>query len=39
MTTAQKDVVQPSPGMVVYDITLNKLCVYTVTSWETITSS
>ena len=38
MTTAQKNaIVTPAAGLVVYDTTLNKLCVYT-TAWETITS-
>lgn len=38
MTTAQKNaIVSPAVGLVVYDTTLNKLCVYT-TAWETITS-
>ncbi|MEA2066839.1 MAG: hypothetical protein U9O65_07110, partial [Thermotogota bacterium] len=39
MTTTQKNAISsPTAGMVVYDTTLNKLCVYT-TAWETITSS
>jgi hypothetical protein len=38
MTTAQKNAIaSPAAGLVVYDTTLNKLCVYT-TAWETITS-
>lgn len=38
MTTAQKTAIaSPQSGLVVYDTTLNKLCVYT-TAWETITS-
>lgn len=38
MTTAQKGLVaSPAAGMMVYDTTLNKLCVYT-TAWETVTS-
>lgn len=38
MTTAQKTAITtPAAGLVVYDTTLNKLCVYT-TAWETITS-
>lgn len=38
MTTTQKTAIaSPTAGMVVYDTTLNKLCVYT-TTWETITS-
>jgi hypothetical protein len=39
MTTAQKNAIgSPAAGLIVYDTTLNKLCVYT-TSWETITSA
>jgi hypothetical protein len=38
MTTTQKNAItSPAAGLVVYDTTLNKLCVYT-TAWETITS-
>jgi hypothetical protein len=38
MTTTQKNAIAtPAAGLVVYDTTLNKLCVYT-TAWETITS-
>jgi len=38
MTTAQKNaIVTPTAGLIVYDSTLNKLCVYT-TAWETVTS-
>jgi hypothetical protein len=38
MTTTQKNAIAtPASGLVVYDTTLNKLCVYT-TTWETITS-
>jgi hypothetical protein len=36
-TTAQKNALTAVSGMIVYDTTLNKLCVYT-TAWETITS-
>jgi len=40
MTTTQKgDISSPAEGLIVYDTTLNKLCVYTGSSWETITSS
>jgi len=39
MTTTQKNAITPVvSGLVVFDITLNKLCVYSGTSWETITS-
>jgi hypothetical protein len=38
MTTAQKNLIlTPAAGLVIYDTTLNKLCVYT-TAWETVTS-
>jgi hypothetical protein len=38
MTTIQKNAIAtPAAGLIVYDTTLNKLCVYT-TAWETITS-
>jgi len=38
MTTTQKNAIpSPTAGMVIYDNTLNKLCVYT-TAWQTITS-
>lgn len=38
MTTTQKNAISaPVAGLMVYDTTLNKLCVYT-TTWETITS-
>ena len=39
MTTTQKNAIaSPVAGLIVYDTTLNKLCVYT-TAWETITSA
>jgi hypothetical protein len=39
MTTAQKNAITtPLAGLIVYDTTLNKLCVYTGAGWETITS-
>jgi hypothetical protein len=39
MTSAQKNaIVTPASGLVVYDTTLNKLCVFGVATWETITS-
>lgn len=39
MTTTQKDAISsPATGLVVYDSTLNKLCVYTGAAWETVTS-
>jgi hypothetical protein len=40
MTTTQKNAISsPATGLVVYDTTLNKLCVYTGSAWETITSA
>jgi len=40
MTTAQKNAVaSPVAGMIVYDSTLAKLCVYTGAAWQTITSA
>lgn len=40
MTTTQKNAISsPTAGMVVYDSTLNKICVYTGAAWETVTSS
>lgn len=39
MTTTQKNAISsPATGLVVYDTTLNKLCVYTGSAWETVTS-
>jgi len=39
MTTEQKNnIASPVAGLVVYDTTLNKLCVRTASAWETITS-
>jgi hypothetical protein len=38
MTTTEKNAIAtPAAGLVVYDTTLAKLCLYT-TTWETITS-
>jgi hypothetical protein len=38
LTTTQKNAISsPAAGLVVYDTTLGKLCVYT-TAWETVTS-
>lgn len=40
MTTTQKNAISsPTEGLIVYDLTLHKLCVYTGGGWETITSS
>lgn len=39
MTTTQKNAISsPAEGLVVYDLTLHKLCVFTGSAWETITS-
>lgn len=39
MTTAEKNAIAtPAAGLIVYDSTLNKLCVRTAATWETITS-
>jgi len=39
MTTAQKNAISsPAAGLIVFDTTLAKLCVYTGSAWETITS-
>lgn len=40
MTTTQKNAISsPAEGLVVYDITLHKLCVYNGSTWETVTSA
>ena len=39
MTTTEKNaIVTPAAGLIVYDSTLNKLCVRTAAAWETIQS-
>jgi hypothetical protein len=39
MTTTQKNaIVSPVAGLVVFDSTLAKLCVYSGSAWQTITS-
>ena len=39
MTTTQKNAIaSPAAGLMVFDTTLAKLCVYSGTAWETITS-
>lgn len=37
-TTSQKNALSVTPGAVVFDTTLQKLCVYTSGGWQTITS-
>jgi len=38
VTTAQKNVLPATAGLVVFDTTLGKLCVYNGSAWQTITS-
>jgi len=39
MTTVQKNAIStPAAGLVVFDTTLAKLCVYAGAAWQTITS-
>jgi hypothetical protein len=37
-TTSQKNALSVTTGAIVFDTTLQKLCVYTATGWQTITS-
>ena len=40
MTTTQKNAIaSPAAGLVIYDTTLNKLCVRVAAAWQTITSA
>jgi len=39
VTTTQKNALTPSAGWVVFDTTLGKLCVYTGSAWQTVTST
>lgn len=40
VTTTVKLAISPAvAGMIVYDSTLNKLCVYTGAAWQTVTST
>lgn len=38
LTTSQKTSLTAIAGQIVFDSTLNKLCVYTGSAWQTITS-
>lgn len=38
VTTTEKNALTASAGMVVFDTTLGKLCVYSGSAWQTITS-
>ena len=37
-TTGEKNALTPAAGMLVFDTTLDKLCVYSGTAWQTVTS-
>jgi hypothetical protein len=37
-TTVQKNALSVNTGALVFDTTLQKLCVYTATGWQTVTS-
>lgn len=39
VTTAQKNALSAGAGQLVFDTTLRKLCVYTGSVWETVTSA
>jgi hypothetical protein len=39
VTTTEKNALTPSAGWVVFDTTLGKLCVYTGSAWQTVTST
>ena len=40
MTTTEKNAITtPATGLVVFDNTLAKLCIYTGSAWETVTSA
>jgi hypothetical protein len=38
VTTAEKNALTPSAGWVVFDTPLGKLCVYSGSGWQTVTS-
>ena len=38
-TTEKNAIVSPEAGTIIFDSTLGKLCVYTGSAWETITST
>jgi hypothetical protein len=38
VTTTEKNALTPAAGWVVFDTTLSKLCVYSGTAWQTVTS-
>ena len=39
VTTSQKNALTVSAGYLVFDSTLGKLCVYTGSAWQTVTSA
>ena len=40
LTTTQKNAIaSPTAGLMIYDTTLNKLCVYTGAAWQTVSSA
>jgi hypothetical protein len=39
VTTTQKNALTVSAGYLVFDSTLGKLCVYTGSAWQTVTST
>ena len=39
VTTTEKNALTPSAGWVVFDTTLGKLCVYSGSAWQTVTST
>jgi hypothetical protein len=38
VTTTEKNALTPAAGWVVFDTTLSKLCVYSGSAWQTVTS-
>lgn len=38
-TTAKNAIVSPDTGAIIFDSTLGKVCVYTGSAWQTITSA
>jgi len=39
VTTTQKNALTVTAGYIVFDSTLGKLCIYTGSAWQTITST
>jgi len=38
-TTEKNAIVTPDAGAIIFDSTLGKLCIYTGSAWQTVTSS